>query len=181
MIGYVISFLSDGFWFIGWFFPVYVFLRIFVLRDRYKATLADRISAEREVVMAGLFFYLVMLFTQTFVVNVGSSSIELVPLRVIVTEFLEIWTTDYGLRAFLFNIAGNIAVFIPIGFMFAYLFGYDWKKAALNGMCLSVFIEVVQIPLERTTDIDDVILNTSGTLLGCLICQELKKRAVCQR
>ena len=91
-------------------------------------------------------------------------------------------TSRTGLKKFIFNIIGNIGVFIPIGIITAYLFGGSLKKTILSGSAISVFIEVVQLPLQRTTDIDDVILNTTGTVIGFFLYQlinmVLKKRAV---
>lgn len=178
---YIDSFLNDGILFIAWFFPMYLFVRIFLLKNRKKSTLADSVCMTREMVMAGLCIYLIMLFTQTFVENVGSDVIELVPFKVIIIQFIGIWTEPDGLRGFIFNVGGNIGVFIPLGIMISYLFGYDGKQTGLCGMLLSVFIEATQLPLERATDIDDVILNTSGALVGWLIYQTIKKRAVCKR
>lgn len=37
---------------------------------------------------------------------------------------------------------------------------------ALVGLCTSVFIEFVQFFIGRSSDVDDVILNTAGTLVG---------------
>lgn len=49
-----------------------------------------------------------------------------------------------------------------------------WWKALLLGLGASLAIELVQLvvrwfvdPPYRTVDIDDVILNTAGALLGC--------------
>ena len=45
----------------------------------------------------------------------------------------------------------------------------DNKYTILIGTLLSLFIEVIQIFIKRGTDIDDVILNTIGVLVGWLI------------
>lgn len=66
------------------------------------------------------------------------------------------------------NILGNIIMFMPIGFLLPII----WCKykniyrCTIFGMLLSVTIEIMQMPLSRGTDIDDVILNTFGTVLG---------------
>ena len=45
-----------------------------------------------------------------------------------------------------------------------------WGRVTLMGFLLSLSIEVTQLFLAtRATDIDDVILNTLGTLLGAAI------------
>lgn len=67
--------------------------------------------------------------------------------------------------AFLF--LGNIGMFLPVGF-FPALLGWKprWWKALLTGFCLSLGIEILQLFIDRGTDLDDLILNTVGTLCG---------------
>lgn len=66
-----------------------------------------------------------------------------------------------------FLLVGNIVMFMPIGFFPTLLWRrWSWWKSLLAGFCASVTIEVSQLFTERSTDIDDVILNTLGALLG---------------
>ena len=67
----------------------------------------------------------------------------------------------------MFMLWGNIAMFVPIGFFPALLWrGWRWWKALLLGCLTSCAIEFIQFFIGRSTDIDDVILNTTGALLG---------------
>lgn len=67
----------------------------------------------------------------------------------------------------LFMLFGNIVMFMPIGFFPALLWRkWRWWKALLTGFCTSSAIEFVQFFIGRSTDIDDVILNTTGALAG---------------
>ena len=67
----------------------------------------------------------------------------------------------------LFNIVGNIVMFVPFGFLAALLWrGWRWWKSLLVGFCTSVSIEFIQFFIGRSTDIDDVILNTAGAAVG---------------
>ena len=66
-----------------------------------------------------------------------------------------------------FMLLGNIVMFIPLGCVPALL----WKKpsvwkALLCGVSVSGTIEFVQFFIGRSTDIDDILLNTFGTLIG---------------
>lgn len=67
----------------------------------------------------------------------------------------------------LFMLLGNIIMFIPIGFFPALLWRrWRWWKSLLAGFCSSFTIEFIQFFIGRSTDIDDVILNTAGALAG---------------
>ena len=67
----------------------------------------------------------------------------------------------------LLNFVGNLAVFVPLGFFPALLFrGSTWRRSVLVGAATSVLVECGQYLVVRTTDIDDVILNTLGALCG---------------
>lgn len=67
----------------------------------------------------------------------------------------------------LFMLLGNIIMFMPIGFFPALLWRrWRWWKSLLTGFCTSSAIELIQFFIGRSTDIDDVILNTAGALAG---------------
>ena len=81
-----------------------------------------------------------------------------------------IYLTDYPTyREVLLNFIGNVAMFIPIGIVWPAVFrGLDhpWKVISA-GVGFSLCIEMLQLPFfDRVTDIDDLILNTLGFLLG---------------
>ena len=70
----------------------------------------------------------------------------------------------------LFNIAGNIVMFLPFGFFAALLWRkFDWKRALALGLGITCCIECWQIFLGRYFDIDDIILNALGVFCGYLI------------
>ena len=76
----------------------------------------------------------------------------------------------------IFLLAGNIIMFMPIGFFPALLWkNWRWWKSLLAGFCTSCTIEFVQLFVGRSTDIDDVILNTTGALAGFGLFWILKK------
>ena len=67
----------------------------------------------------------------------------------------------------MFLMVANIGIFSPVGFFTALLWRKPrWWKSLLAGFCTSVSIEFIQFFIGRSTDIDDVILNTSGALAG---------------
>ena len=92
--------------------------------------------------------------------------INLVPIR-------ESWAllryyVQHGLwSAILINFPGNIVMFLPIGFFSGLLMDKPaWWKSTLAALFLSLFIETFQLFVARGTDVDDLILNTLGGLMG---------------
>lgn len=65
----------------------------------------------------------------------------------------------------------NVLAFIPIGFAFCLAFrGISWWWAAIAGLGLSMGIEFLQWVFKiGCADIDDVIHNTLGCLIGCCL------------
>ncbi len=75
-----------------------------------------------------------------------------------------------GFYGFLFiNVVGNVAIFLPVGFCARWAYSFGILKATLFGAAFSLFVELCQIPTNRNTDIDDLILNTAGALAGALL------------
>ena len=70
------------------------------------------------------------------------------------------------------NIVGNILIFIPLGF-FIPIINPNFKKivkVTLIGFFASLSIEILQIfTMGNVCDIDDVIFNTIGVLIGIVI------------
>lgn len=62
---------------------------------------------------------------------------------------------------------GNVVMFVPFGLLAAFLWrGFQGKRALLLGVCITAFIECVQLLVGRAFDIDDLLLNTFGVLCG---------------
>ena len=65
------------------------------------------------------------------------------------------------------NMVGNLAIFVPIGFFPAILFrNATLRRSLLVGLGMALLIEGGQYFIVRTVDIDDVIINTSGSACG---------------
>lgn len=88
------------------------------------------------------------------------------------------------------NIAGNIILFMPLGFLLPLLWE-RWRSAkatVLLGAGLSFSIEFLQFFTSRGTDVDDLMLNTLGALWGYgvflltdRLFPELSNLALCSR
>ncbi|GAA0932187.1 VanZ family protein [Pseudonocardia zijingensis] len=89
-------------------------------------------------------------------------------------------TGDHALG--LFNVLGNIAMFVPLGWLVALVAPRRrLVGAAVVGVGLSATIEIVQLFVGRIADIDDVLLNGTGAVLGAgvaLIIREARARVL---
>lgn len=120
-------------------------------------------------------FYLFLLAAILFRSRVGERSVNLIPFRTI-GDYLADLTGAAHLRSFaLLNLLANIVIFIPLG-VYAVLFNRDkrvWKNLLIV-LGATVLAETVQTAFKLGHgDIDDVILNCLGGLLGILLCKGL--------
>ena len=93
----------------------------------------------------------------------SGEGINFVPFRSIVSYF-----RHYGPDLFMVNFFGNIIMFMPWGFGLVLLWKRNQKVWAVMAYSLvfTVFIEVSQLFVERSVDVDDMILNFAGSCLG---------------
>ena len=162
--------------------PVYLLVRWLVLRKRN--TKAD---LWRELWLLAGFCYLVVLLRVTVIpnwriLNMGDGTYRFFigfgdPLPVNWIPFQTVWMYlrgdlpvnpgDVVMMSFA-NLVGNVLLLTPMGFLLPLL--YDrmrfWNKTLLLGVTFSLTLEMVQYFLGRTADIDDVLLNSLGILLG---------------
>ena len=78
----------------------------------------------------------------------------------------------------LINIIGNITMFIPVGLVWPCCFKKldTIGKTVLVGAGFPLFIEITQLPFyDRCSDVDDLILNTTGILIGAFIYFGIKR------
>ncbi|WP_027634687.1 VanZ family protein [Clostridium hydrogeniformans] len=76
------------------------------------------------------------------------------------------------------NILGNIVAFGPLGFLLPLLFTgiKKLKNVVIIGFMVSLFLEITQLVfLLGSCDIDDIILNTLGAIIGFLVFFYLNK------
>lgn len=80
------------------------------------------------------------------------------------------------------NLVGNVAVFIPFGFLFPYVFkrGRNFFIMFLNAFLFVLGIEVFQLfSAFGAFDVDDILLNCAGAVIGylcCILFERIKRR-----
>jgi len=93
---------------------------------------------------------------------------RLFPLRINLVPFKNL--LDYpDTRSVLLNIIGNTTMFIPIGVIWPIVFKKlnTHIKVIAAGIGFSICIEILQLPFfDRVSDVDDLILNSLGFLIG---------------
>lgn len=84
--------------------------------------------------------------------------------------FKEIFRYKFTSKLFVKNILGNILLFMPFGlFISAYLDNRKIFPSLILTLISSVSIEIVQYLIGRVFDVDDIILNLVGGLIGSII------------
>lgn len=79
------------------------------------------------------------------------------------------WFDYPTMKEALLNLIGNAAMFIPLGIVWPAVFKRlnTHGKVIAAGVGISLTIEILQLPFfNRATDIDDLILNSAGFLMG---------------
>jgi len=151
--------------------PIVVVTRVVYFKKTKK-----QVNMWHEVLLLLFITFCAGLAIQTLLpygLNFGFSldNLNLIPFRTII-EML-----THGLAAAVVNIIGNIVMFMPLGFIPPLLWG---KSKLINSAWLafniSFCIEIVQLFLpHRATDIDDLILNTLGGIVGWCVYWLFKK------
>ncbi|MFJ8263782.1 VanZ family protein [Rummeliibacillus sp. NPDC094406] len=166
----------------------------FVVYIRYKSRKKRDIGLVNrwhEVGIMTFWVYLIGLFYETIVPKNGVS-LQYAEMRIqnqdglginfhLFRVFTDVYNAIHYLnlwQPFFINFLGNIAIFMPIGFLLPLL----WRKMEkfffvfFTGLGLSLFIETMQLPQYRSTDVDDLWLNTLGAILGFCIYKQFAKR-----
>ncbi|WP_313893692.1 VanZ family protein [Psychrobacillus sp.] len=167
----IIQYLDDMLFFACIALPIVIVWRLV----RWKKRGFQLKESIHELGVLLLALVLVGLFSQTIIpksglVQPGSTSVNLDLFRVVKETYNAIVYLGFW-EPFYINFLGNIILFIPIGFLLPLLFRrmVRFPFTILAGLCISIFIEVMQLPQNRSSDVDDLWLNTLGALIGYLI------------
>lgn len=167
------------------FTPVAIIIRKIYMRNNHLAYSQPR---KHKIAVIIFFDYIWALFIVTigqyivpalrFLIrgqayNYFQGSINIIPFRGI----LSVLNAGFNANYILNNIVGNVFLFMPLGFLLAFLWEKFDKFMPVLAIALlsSTVIELFQIPLSGSTDIDDVILNVIGAIFGYLLLKLLKK------
>ena len=163
--------------------PIYLIVRFIIFKTKMK-----NVNWYHEITLIIFVLFIVGLTSQTIIpkfesgvngfgiVKSGVHETNLIPFKVLFETYNEVFVNGY-INYFLINFLGNIIMFMPFGFLIPLLWNVSNKKVIVIGFCSSLFIEFCQLFLARGTDVDDLILNTTGTILGLLLYKMLYKKS----
>lgn len=119
------------------------------------------VKAASRTLLAGALLGILVL---TLLGSSGAGGVNLIPFRGILDELGNI-----NSRLGALNLAGNVLMFMPIGLLAPLALRWGVGRVTASAFALSVTIECAQLALGRSSDVDDVILNTLGALVGAVI------------
>ena len=147
---------------------------------------AKRISLFRELQLLLVYICIIVVVRFTFC-PFGKVDGKIQPLLFDGHKILPFWLNlkpivylfDYPtVKEALLNLIGNVTMFIPLGIVWPVVFKKlnTHGRVIAAGFGMSLAIEVLQLPFfDRASDIDDLILNTTGFVLGYGILLLVKK------
>lgn len=176
----ILGYISEMLPYIGVALPITILARFGYNRMRGM----KKSNLYHEIGVIAFLLFMIALFSQTIltflytgpVVTRPFTNLNVVPFRVFVDNYYAISELHFW-QPFIINFLGNIFIFMPIGFLVPLLwraFNRFWKTS-LFGFGISFFIETTQLTQARSSDIDDLWLNTTGTMLGYGVYVIMKK------
>ena len=137
---------------------------IFVsMRIVYLVKSDKKIYIHKELLTYLFGIYIMCLFTVVTYQDVESYGNNFTP-------FKEMFRYTLGSNLFIKNVIGNMVMFMPYGFFTGYFLKINKVSVVLLlSMLVSTSIEIIQGYIGRVFDIDDIILNVIGSIIGFLI------------
>ena len=139
-----------------------------------QAILRGKRRARREALYALTVFYLAAL-VEIIALRFGRPAARVAPQLVPLRTTLEQWRA--GAWPFVYHVVGNLTWFMPLGLFLPMLRpSARWWQALLLGAGLSFLVEGYQWLFGTgTPDVDDVLLNALGALLGYGLCRLVRR------
>jgi glycopeptide antibiotics resistance protein len=151
---------------IGAIWPSLIIFSVTLITTRifYLISHRERFCLYRELLSLGSILYVVLLFQLLINTEVSSNAgFNLVP-------FKEITRYTIGSNLFKLNVLGNIILFIPMGcILTGYLKPKNIIPIIVSSIIISSTVELVQLGIGRAFDVDDIILNLAGAIIGYLL------------
>ena len=163
---------------------------IWLLVRVYVAAKQKRVSWKREAQLMLVYICIVVVMRFTFfpffkvdgkIQPLIFDAAQAFPPRINLLPLVYLLNYDV-FKEMLINVIGNTTMFIPLGIVWPSVFKKlnSHGKVIGAGVVFSLCIEILQLPFfDRVTDIDDLILNSLGFLIGYgiyLLAKTIKNR-----
>ena len=137
---------------------------ICTVRISYIRTTNEKVVLHNEILNLLFIIYVLLLFELlTGTENSLGSGINYIP-------FKEIMRYKFGSKMFIYNVLGNILIFVPFGYFISrYIKPKKVWPIIIDALITSVTVETVQLKIGRSFDIDDVMLNIVGGVVGYFV------------
>ena len=158
----------------GAFTAIWLIIRIAVWMKQKK------IDWKREIVLLLMYINLAVILRFTFfpMSKVDGHIQPLVfdiaaefPFRINLIPLVNLFDYD-SKRDLLLNVIGNTAMFVPSGIVLPIVYkGLNTHRKVISaGIGISLCIEILQLPFyDRVSDMDDLLLNSFGFVIGYLL------------
>ena len=147
-----------------WPILILISVVLITLRLSYLIINKKKIVFYRELINLSFIIYIMLLFELVTNTDFESFSNNFIP-------FKEIFRYSFSSKLFFRNVIGNIVLFIPFGCFSSYYckLNKKWYVAFLISLITSLTIEIIQMGIGRSFDVDDIILNVIGGTFGYII------------
>ena len=146
-------------------YPMIIIFTVVIISIRivYLIVHKEKFLFYKEMSMLAFLLYALLLFYVVTFQDVNYGTNNFVP-------FKEIFRYEFGSKVFMHNIVGNILLFVPFGYFVSHIMKTRKPFAMfIISFITSCTIEFTQLKIGRTFDVDDIILNLVGCVLGYLI------------
>ena len=145
--------------------PMLALLIVIITITRFSDIIINKkkIVLYRDILSLLSIMYILMLYFLLLSTEFAASGVNLIPFR-------EMSRYSIGSKSFFYNVIGNIALFIPFGFIVSdFVKGRKIIHVVIPSFVTSLTAELIQFQIGRAFDVDDIILNTMGALIGFMI------------
>lgn len=133
------------------------------LRVTYLIVNHKKIIIYKELISLSFIIYILLLFELVTSTDFESFSNNFIP-------FKEMFRYSISSKLFYRNVIGNIILFVPFGYFTSYYCKLNKMYISfIITLITSLSIEIIQSGIGRSFDIDDIILNLIGGLVGYII------------
>lgn len=113
--------------------------------------------------LLAIVYFLLLYYLLLSMENDASSGVNFIP-------FKEMTRFKFGSKMFMYNVVGNIVLFIPFGYFISdVLKAKKISHILVVSVIVSLTAEIIQSQIGRAFDVDDILLNVIGSIVGFMI------------